>query len=190
MSPFHRFDFSGERRVRRKCGDAPCRRGPCNPEVDLDALHDPTLWLRLRFFAEVVPDGDVLPIRAAFKGSADVHSVGFGPVTSNRPMVRSGPDLVGSKIATGRVPHILRAWALVGRGRQQKTWPVRLAGERRFHPKHGDFGRRSTKRGTSSGTIPGHRGSRSSGMGWPTGFGCAPIVGSAASPGRFIFPMA
>ena len=86
-----------------------------------------------------MPDGDVLPIRAAFKGSADVHSVGFGPVTSNRPMVRSGPDLVGSKIATGRVPHILRAWALVGRGRQQKTWPVRLAGERRFHPKHGDF---------------------------------------------------
>ena len=105
-------------------------------KIDLDALHDPALWPKLRFFAEIVPDGDVLPIRAAFRGAADVHSVGFGPVTSNRPMIYSGPDLAGSKIATGRAPHISRAWALVGRGRQQKLYPVRLAGELGFHPKH------------------------------------------------------
>ena len=108
-------------------------------EVDLDAVHDLALWPRLRFFAEIMPADDVLPIRAAFRGSEDVHSNGFAPVTSNRPMVYSGPDLAGSKIATGRAPRLLRAWALVGRGRQQKIYPVRLAGEHPFHPKHGDF---------------------------------------------------
>ena len=106
-------------------------------QVDLDWCHDPADWPKLRFFAEIEPDRDWLPVRAAFAGTCDVSRVGFGPVTSNRPMWYAGPDLADSKLVTGRAPRVLRAWRLVGRGRQAKLYPARLAGVSRFHPAHG-----------------------------------------------------
>lgn len=101
-------------------------------EVDLDACFRPETWPRFRFFAEVEPDGDWLPMRADFT-EGDVPRVGFGPLVSDRPLWYGGPDLVLAKLVTGRAPRVRRAWRLRTDGRQ-KLRLVLLGGRVRFDP--------------------------------------------------------
>lgn len=84
--------------------------------VTVEECYRPDTWRDLVGVAQILADGDVLPVRAPFeRGSSPV--IGLQPVYSNKPTWFTIADLVASKILTGRVPTIVRAVRFVGHGK-------------------------------------------------------------------------
>lgn len=94
--------------------------------VSVEDVFRPEFWLQLRGFGEVVPEGDILPTRARYNGTE--WTVGVNPVTSKVSLWYGIPDLVASKLLTGRAPRIQRAFRLVPKGRQESLQTTRLRG--------------------------------------------------------------
>lgn len=105
--------------------------------VTLDGCFDPSLWPELPFYAQVVPDGDVLPVRAAY--SASSFTIGLNSLQSDRPLWYAGPDLIASTLLTGSPPNVLRAFRLIPHGTLQTLQPVQLGGEVLIDPRTDDF---------------------------------------------------
>lgn len=87
--------------------------------VTADDLYDPSFWPKMRGFASLVPDGDILPARANYDerypqtftiGSVHLHGVDSYGV--EHEMSYALPDLVASKILTGRAPKLRSAFRL------------------------------------------------------------------------------
>jgi hypothetical protein len=78
-------------------------------ELGRDDLFDPATWRRLSGIAEIDPDDDLLPVRAHYSGG-QTWEMGQVRATSDQPMWVALPDLVASKIRTGRAPRIRRAF--------------------------------------------------------------------------------
>ena len=107
--------------------------------VTPERCFDPRLWPKLRFFAQILPDGDVLPVRAPYDPDTSGLNIGVNPLRSEHPLWCAGPDLVGSVLLTDRVPKILRAIRLRPMGRQKGLKPVRLRGLIPIDPRKQDF---------------------------------------------------
>ena len=107
-------------------------------DVTLDKTFDPRFWKRLNCFALVQPDGDVLPVRTEYDSDSGENNVGVNILTSTKPIWYALPDLIASKLFTGRTPKILRAICVVGEGTQVGLKPTYL-GETEINPKTGDF---------------------------------------------------
>jgi hypothetical protein len=101
-------------------------------QVSVDACFRPEAWPKLVGFAQVVPQGDFLPHRAKYLH--DEWTVGVNYLTAKEPLWWALPDLVGSKLRTGRPPKILHAFRLRPRGRQRLK-PVWMRGEVRIDPR-------------------------------------------------------
>jgi len=97
-------------------------------------------WQDFRFFALVVPNSDVFPVRAMHGGFT--QSVGNDYLTDEKPIWFAGPDIINSVLQTDRVPRILRAIRVVPHGKQKGLKPVRLRGAVRIHPGHDDIFRK------------------------------------------------
>jgi len=83
--------------------------------VTVEDCYRPGTWRGLVGVAQILADGDVLPVRAAFeRGESPV--IGLQPVHSDRPTWYTIADLVASRILTGRVPTIVRAVTFTGHG--------------------------------------------------------------------------
>lgn len=98
------------------------------------------LWRQLCFFAEVMPNQDVLPLRTRYDGRN--LGIGVNHVTSARPLVYAGPDLVSSAILTGKSPEVTRAWKLAASGKQTGLRPVQLADGVVIDPREEDLFKR------------------------------------------------
>lgn len=103
----------------------------------LETALDPTAWPKFAFFASIKPESDVVPIRALY-GESGSTNIGLNPLSSDEPIWYAGPDLVGSKLKTGRTPKILEAFKLIPRGMQKGMKAIAI-GSRIFHPAKGDF---------------------------------------------------
>ncbi len=107
-----------------------------NPRLLLDR----TAWPRFAFFAQVDPNGAMLPSRPKAPSRKQVESaasrwlVSIGPVTSTVPLWFGGPDLAAAAIAGG-APRILRAWRLRPVGVQNTLQPVRFRGDDEIDPR-------------------------------------------------------
>ena len=84
------------------------------------------------------PDGDILPVRTEYDSDSGENNVGVNGMTSIQPIWYALPDLVASKLLTGRTPKILCAIRVVGKGKQAGLKPTFL-GETEIHPKTGNF---------------------------------------------------
>ena len=94
-----------------------------------DQLLTATPWPTLRFFAEVIPDGDILPLRTTYDPRNPVPTIGVNPVTSREPLWYTGFDLAASILLTGgRVPRIRRAFTLRAQGSLASLTPVAFRG--------------------------------------------------------------
>jgi hypothetical protein len=102
-------------------------------QVSAEDFFRPEVWQELRGFAAVIPQGDVLPTRAQYDGTE--WNVGVNHLTADLPFWYGFPDLVASKLATGRAPRIQRAFRLVPKGRQANLRPVHLRGAVRVDPR-------------------------------------------------------
>ena len=83
-------------------------------------------WPGFRFFALVKPNDDILPVRTMYNGKT--VNIGNNYLTSSKPLWIAGPDLIASKIQTGRAPNVLKAIRLVPHGRQAGMKLVDLRG--------------------------------------------------------------
>jgi hypothetical protein len=111
--------------------------------MTLDRLFDRKTWPELAFFAQIQPDGDILPVRAVYGDglSGEQTNIGLNPLTSDKPIWFAGPDIVGSTLLTGRPPKILRAIRIEPLGVQQGMKPVEL-GTGSIDPYNDDFFRK------------------------------------------------
>jgi hypothetical protein len=94
--------------------------------VTLEDVLDQAFWPKLVGLVLVEPDGDILPVRAAYDGQT--WGIGVNPLTSSEPLWYSIPDCVASTLLTGRPPKVVRALRLVPMGRVRRLRSVRLRG--------------------------------------------------------------
>lgn len=122
----------------------------CGPEIEtflrsLKAADSfrPATWKRLPAFVKVVPDGDVLPVRAKYAETND-WQVAVNHLYSRNDDARQSalwfslPDVVASVILTGRVPKIVDAFRIEAKG-VQKLQAVKLRGAIAVDPRNEDF---------------------------------------------------
>jgi hypothetical protein len=105
--------------------------------VGLKGCFRRSVWEQSRFFALVKPDDDVFPVRAVYKGIT--QTIGNNYLSSDRPLWFAGPDLIASKIRTGKVPHIVRAIRMVPHGKQAGMQSVNLRGMVKVDPYKDDL---------------------------------------------------
>ncbi|GAC1414639.1 MAG: hypothetical protein NVSMB53_12720 [Gemmatimonadaceae bacterium] len=104
--------------------------------VTLEDVMRPETWPLLAGFAEIVPDGDILPVRTRYDAHGDAFTIGVNPAwcSTRTGLWYSLPDLVASKLLTGRTPRIRGAIMLRSEGRLQGMQPVDLYGTVRVDP--------------------------------------------------------
>jgi hypothetical protein len=97
-------------------------------QLTREQCESPATWPRLRFFAKILPQGDILPVRATYDPTRQGTCIGVNPLTSDTPIWAAGPDCVASFLLTGRVPRILETVRLVPSGQQEGLKPISLRG--------------------------------------------------------------
>lgn len=110
--------------------------------VTLDDCFRPETWSEFLFFAEIAPDGDVLPVRAGYSGNTGEYNIGVNPLhpdAQHTPFWYAGPDLLASTLLTRKPPHVLRAFRVVPVGTQSGLIPVQIRGAVMVHPARDDF---------------------------------------------------
>jgi hypothetical protein len=80
--------------------------------LTLDGLFDPATWPELSFFAKLIPNGDILPVRTKWN-AGDARQIGINPLTTEDAIWYAGPDLAASVLLSGKVPQIEEAFAIV-----------------------------------------------------------------------------
>ena len=95
--------------------------------LGLEELFKQRTWPKLNFFALVLPQGDILPVRTVYgqEHAGEQTTIGLNPLTSDKPIWFAGPDLVASLLLTGRVPTIIRAIRFVPVGTQGEMKSVK-----------------------------------------------------------------
>ncbi len=106
-------------------------------KVKLRDTFDPTFWKRLSFFALVKPTNDILPVRTVYNGRT--KNIGLNYLNSAKPIWYAGPDLVASKLLTGRQPRIIKAIRMQVLGEQREIRGTTLAGTIAIDPRKDDF---------------------------------------------------
>lgn len=106
--------------------------------VTLEDCFHPGPWKDLVVIAELIPDGDMLPVRAQY-GDGQDWSIGVNPVHSIPPLWYPLPDLIASKLLSGRTPSIRAAVRFLPQGQQHGLTPVALHGELMINPRIEDF---------------------------------------------------
>jgi hypothetical protein len=98
-----------------------------------ERVFEQATWRELPALVLIRPRGDVLPVRARYERGG-TWGIGLNPLESAEPLWYTLADVVASVLLTGRVPEVLRAVRLRGRGRQPGLRPVRLRGEVEVDP--------------------------------------------------------
>ena len=105
--------------------------------MKLEDTFNPALWKRLPFFALMRPEEDILPVRTVYNGRT--QNIGLNYLASKQPIWFAGPDVVVSRLLTGKAPHILKAIRMVPHGRQPGLKTTNLAGMVAINPASDDF---------------------------------------------------
>lgn len=107
--------------------------------VSLEGLFRPEFWKQLNFYARIVPDGDVLPVRSVYDGKSGTCNIGLNELHWKQPMWVAGPDLVASVLVSGHCPNVQEAFRIVPHGKQRGLKPIKLRGAISVDPRKEDF---------------------------------------------------
>ncbi|MBB5156604.1 hypothetical protein [Saccharopolyspora phatthalungensis] len=89
--------------------------------------------------AQVIPDGDVLPVRAQY-GRDTAWNIGVNPLHAEKPLWYTIPDLIASTLLSGKPPRVVKAVRFVPAGKTLSTLnTVRLRGQVPVDPVDDDF---------------------------------------------------
>lgn len=106
--------------------------------VTLDDCFRPESWAQFQGLVWIRPQGDVLPVRAAY-GDGQSLEIGVNPLNCDGVICYALPDLVASKLLTGRPPKVERAIAFKPTGTLGGLQSVALRGEVVVDPATQDF---------------------------------------------------
>jgi hypothetical protein len=65
-------------------------------KVTLDNLFFPAFWKQLNFYARIIPEGDILPVRSVYDNKSGTCNIGLNALRWKQPMWIAGPDLIAS----------------------------------------------------------------------------------------------
>lgn len=97
---------------------------------------DPAEWEKFGFFALVKPSG-VVPVRAQYNEDGSTN-IGLNPLSTKEPIWYAGPDLVASRLLSGRKLRIIKAFRVAPRGVQPGLKSVKIRA-REINPETDDF---------------------------------------------------
>jgi hypothetical protein len=106
--------------------------------LTLEQYFDQQVWTQFMGLAQIIPDGDVLPVRAAYGGPA-AWQVGVNPYTIEDGAWYTIPDILAAKLLTGKSPQIVRAVRFTPHGRLRGLRPIMLRGQVLIDPVSSDF---------------------------------------------------
>ncbi len=111
--------------------------------IDLTALQNPVTWENLHVLVQIVPNKDILPVRAQY-GQEPVATIGVNYLSADRPLWFTLADCIASKLLTGKSPRVIQALRFVPRQPQTDLHPFPIAGNSRFpiNPAVDDFYKR------------------------------------------------
>lgn len=98
-------------------------------------------WKRLSFFALVRPKDDILPVRTVYESGHNkrTQNIGLNYLSSATPIWYAGPDLIASKILTGKAPQILQALQMLPGKPQRGLKSTNLGSMVEIKPAEMDF---------------------------------------------------
>src|SRR5271169_5826120 len=64
--------------------------------VTLDKLFHPAFWKRLNFYARIMPEGDIIPVRSVYGGKSGTCNIGLNALNWKQSTWIAGPDLIAS----------------------------------------------------------------------------------------------
>jgi len=99
-------------------------------------------WPQLRCLVDIEPDGDILPVRAAYDPGAVDYGIGVNPYRLGGAAWYTLADVVAAVLLGRRVPVVRRAVTLRAVGRRKGLRPVSIRGMVEVDPREGDFFRR------------------------------------------------
>lgn len=97
-----------------------------------------TIWPRFVGIARIRPNEDILPVRAKY-GADSTYNIGINYLTYDGDLWYAIPDLVASKILTGKSPEILEAISFAEGVHGDTLKPVELRGDITIDPSGDDF---------------------------------------------------
>ncbi|WP_147417676.1 hypothetical protein [Sphingomonas cavernae] len=111
--------------------------------VDIAALQDQALWKRLSAIVQVLPEGDIFPVRAAYSGEAQT-TIGANHLTSDCPLWFTLADCIAAKLLTGKSPKVIEAVAFAPGPVQPDLRSVDISGnpDYRVDPATADYFKR------------------------------------------------
>jgi hypothetical protein len=106
--------------------------------VTLERLFQASFWKKLNFYASVIPEGEVVPVRAIYGGNSGTCNIGLNELHWKQKLWLAGPDLVSAAL-NGHIPKVFKAFRIVPRGKQRGLKPIKLRGEILVDPRKEDF---------------------------------------------------
>ncbi len=111
--------------------------------VAADDLFKPETWKHLTGFVKIIPNGDILPTRGKYSIQTNDWQVAANHLYANNNSQHalwfSLPDIVVSKLLTGRIPKIVDAFRIEAHGISPDLEPTKLSGVIEIDPKRQDF---------------------------------------------------
>lgn len=93
----------------------------------LQDVQRPENWTKMQGIILLEPQEDVLPIRASF-GQKHAWNIGIESVSSKIPLWYSIADVIASKLYTGKMPKILKAYRFIPVGMQKNLKTINIHG--------------------------------------------------------------
>lgn len=107
--------------------------------VSLEELFQPAIWKQFNFYAQIVPDRDILPVRSVYDSKSGTCNIGLNALHWRQPMWIAGPDLIVSVLLSGHTPNVLEAFRIVPHGKQRGLRSTKLRSAISVDPKREDF---------------------------------------------------
>src|SRR5690348_7432034 len=107
--------------------------------VTHDDLFHSAFWKQLNFYARIVPDGDILPVRSVYDSKSGTCNIGLNELHWKQPIWVAGPELIAAVLLGKHIPVIQEAIRLVPYGKQRGLRPVKLRGVIAIDPTKEDF---------------------------------------------------
>jgi hypothetical protein len=86
--------------------------------LNLKSLRNRDIWKSFNVLVQVQPDEDILPVRMDYKGNNSPFNVGINHLTSKEPLWYALPDVIASKLLSGKSPKIITAISFIPESKQ------------------------------------------------------------------------
>jgi hypothetical protein len=112
--------------------------------VSAPSLFKPSTWKRLHVFVRVIPNEDILPSRSKYSIESNDWQIGLNRLSAADPNPKNGlwyslPDVIASKLLTGRTPKIVEAFRIEAHGKLKTLSPTKLRNAVKVDPRVEDF---------------------------------------------------